>query len=112
VTSNAESSVRPGSYWAHHQARRKEADPHATRFGKFSSGRHKVLRQRPHHKSDQCPTIRLRGAVNPLDTEAVTTEISGGSPAAVLDAESTRRLHKFGLWWTLSYDYDEQNRFA
>jgi twitching motility protein PilT len=109
VTVNAE-TVAPAHTGHISLARKKKSDPHATRFGKFLQACIKFAASDLIMKSDQVPKIRLRGALKPLDTEPVTTEEFWGIAAAVLDAEQTEDLHKFGSV-DFAYDYDEQNRF-
>jgi twitching motility protein PilT len=91
-------------------ARKKKSDPHATRFGKFLQACIKFSASDLIIKSDQQPKIRLRGALKPLDTEAVSTEEFWQIAAAILDEEQTEDLHKFGSV-DFAYDYDDQNRF-
>ena len=91
-------------------ARKKKSDPHATRFGKFLQACIKFSASDLIIKSDQVPKIRLRGALKPLDTEAVSTDEFWQIAGAILDAEQTEDLHKFGSV-DFAYDYDEGNRF-
>ncbi len=93
-------------------AKKKKSDPHATRFGKFLQACIKFSASDLIIKSEQVPKIRLRGGPgNPWTPRPSQPEefwqISG---AAILDAEQTEDLHKFGSV-DFAYDYDDQNRF-
>ena len=91
-------------------ARKKKTDPHATRWGKFLQAAIKFETSDLIMKSDQVPKLRLRGALKPLDTEAVSTDEFWGIAQAILSEEQVEDLHKFGSV-DFAYDYDDHNRF-
>jgi len=90
--------------------RRKKSDPHATRWGKFLLAAIKLNSSDLIMKSDQVPKLRLRGALKPLDCEAVSTEEFWQIAQAILSEEQVADLHKFGSV-DFAYDYDLDNRF-
>lgn len=90
--------------------RKKKTDPHATRWGKFLQAAIKFETSDLIMKSDQVPKLRLRGALKPLDTEAVSTDEFWGIAQAILTEEQIEDLHKFGSV-DFAYDYDDHNRF-
>ncbi len=85
-------------------------DPHATRFGKFLQAAIKLGASDLIMKSEQVPKLRLRGALKPLDTEAVSGDEFFGIAKAILDEEQLADLHKFGSV-DFAYDYDKNARF-
>lgn len=91
-------------------AKRKKTDPHATRWGKFLQAAIKLSSSDLIMKSDQVPKLRLRGALKPLDCEAVTTDEFWQIAQAILSEEQIEDLHKFGSV-DFAYDYDDHNRF-
>ena len=91
-------------------SRKKQTDPHATRWGKFLQAAIKFNASDLIIKSDQQPKVRLRGALKPLDTEIVTADEFWQIAQHILDAEQVEDLHKFGSV-DFAYDYDKHNRF-
>ena len=91
-------------------ARKKKADPHATRWGKFLQAAIKLNASDLIMKSDQVPKLRLRGSLKGLDTEAVSTEEFWKIAENILTEEQVEDLHKFGSV-DFAYDYDDNNRF-
>ncbi|MEZ6234384.1 MAG: hypothetical protein R3B68_09355 [Phycisphaerales bacterium] len=84
--------------------RKKQSDPHATRWGKFLSATMKFEASDLIMKTGQAPKIRLRGALKPLDTSPVDNGVleiarniltEGRSRTSTSSARST------------SCDYDE-----
>lgn len=90
--------------------RKKKADPHATRWGRFLQAAIKFEASDLIVKSEQVPKIRLRGALKGLDTEAVTTEEFWKIADNVLTKEQFEDLHRLGSV-DFAYDYDDHNRF-
>jgi twitching motility protein PilT len=90
--------------------KKRKSDPHATRWGKFLQAAIKLNASDLIMKSDQVPKLRLRGALKPLDCEAVTTEEFWQIAQAILTDEQVEDLHKFGSV-DFAYDYDDNNRF-
>ena len=90
--------------------RKKQADPHATRWGKFLSATMKFEASDLIMKTGQAPKIRLRGALKPLDTSPVDNEEFWEIARNILTEEQIEDLHKFGSV-DFAYDYDEHCRF-
>lgn len=88
----------------------KKHDPHATRFGTFLKACIKFQASDLIVKTGHQPKIRLRGALKPLDTEAVTGDEFMQIARHILSEELMADLHKFGSA-DFAYDYDDQNRF-
>ncbi|MBM4109303.1 MAG: PilT/PilU family type 4a pilus ATPase [Phycisphaerae bacterium] len=91
-------------------ARKKKSDPHATRWGKFLQACIKFGASDLIMKSETQPKLRLRGALKPLDTEAVSTDEFWQIAQTILSPEQFDDLHKFGSV-DFAYDYDDNNRF-
>ncbi len=85
-------------------------DPHATRFGDFLKAAIKFEASDLLLKTGKAPVIRLRGALKPLDTPAVTVEEFNNICKSVLSDEQMADLHKCGSV-DFAYDYDDNNRF-
>jgi len=85
-------------------------DPHATRFGKFLEVCIKHKASDLIMKTGYVPKIRLRGALKPLDTEAITPDEFMAIAKHILTEEQFADLHKFGHV-DFAYDYDDDNRF-
>ncbi|MBC7835192.1 MAG: PilT/PilU family type 4a pilus ATPase [Phycisphaerales bacterium] len=85
-------------------------DPHATRFGKFLQAAIKFEASDLIIKSGQQPKIRLRGALKPLDTPAVTGDEFMSIAQHILSEEQWKDLHRLGSV-DFAYDYDDHNRF-
>jgi twitching motility protein PilT len=90
--------------------KKRKTDPHATRWGKFLQASIKLNASDLIMKSDQVPKLRLRGALKPLDCEAVTTDEFWGIAQAILTEEQFEDLHRLGSV-DFAYDYDDNNRF-
>lgn len=90
--------------------RKKQSDPHATRWGKFLQAAIKLSASDLIMKSDTQPKLRLRGALKPLDTDPVSTEEFWQIAQAILTEEQFGDLHKLGSV-DFAYDYDDNNRF-
>ncbi len=88
----------------------KKHDPHATRFGDFLKATIKFEASDLLMKTGRAPTIRLRGALKPLDTPPITAEEFLQIAKHILTEEQFEDLHKFGSV-DFAYDYDEKNRF-
>ncbi len=88
----------------------KKHDPHATRFGDFLKATIKFEASDLLMKTGRAPTIRLRGALKPLDTPPITAEEFLQIAKHILTEEQFNDLHKFGSV-DFAYDYDEKNRF-
>ncbi len=88
----------------------KKHDPHATRFGDFLKATIKFEASDLLMKTGRAPTIRLRGALKPLDTPPITAEEFLQIAKHILTEEQFQDLHKFGSV-DFAYDYDEKNRF-
>jgi twitching motility protein PilT len=88
----------------------KKHDPHATRFGKFLQACIKIGASDLIMKADQPPKLRVRGALKPLDTEAVSGAEFMQIARHILDDEQMADLHKFGSV-DFAYDYDRSARF-
>jgi twitching motility protein PilT len=91
-------------------SRKQKNDPHATRWGKFLQAAIKFEASDLIIKSDQQPKVRLRGALKPLETGAVSEEEFWQIADAILSPEQQEDLHKFGSV-DFAYDYDANNRF-
>jgi len=85
-------------------------DPHATRWGKFLQACIKFKASDLIMKSGQPPKIRLRGALKPLDTSAITPQEFMEIANHILTEQQVKDLHHFGSV-DFAYDYDDQNRF-
>lgn len=85
-------------------------DPHATRWGKFLQATIKFKASDLLIKSGQSPKIRLRGALKPLDTEAVDPNEFISIAKHILTEEQFKDLRHFGSV-DFAYDYDDQSRF-
>jgi len=85
-------------------------DPHATRFGKFLQACIKLKASDLIMKTGVVPKIRLRGALRPLETEAVDADEFLSIAKHILTEEQFGDLHKFGHV-DFAYDYDEESRF-
>ncbi|MEX2217700.1 MAG: PilT/PilU family type 4a pilus ATPase [Phycisphaerales bacterium] len=88
----------------------KKHDPHETRFGAFLKAAIKLSASDLIMKSGQPPKVRLRGALKPLDTEAVTSEEFLGIAKHILDEDGWADLRKLGSA-DFAYDYDDRTRF-
>jgi twitching motility protein PilT len=88
----------------------KKSDPHATRWGKFLQAAIKFEASDLIMKAGSKPAIRVRGALKPLDTEAVSADEFWKIAQHVLSAEQIEDLHKFGSV-DFAYDYDDHHRF-
>ncbi len=85
-------------------------DPHATRFGDFLKATIKFKASDLLMKTGRPPTIRLKGALKPLNTPALTAEEFLSITKHVLTEDQFADLHKFGSV-DFAYDYDDDNRF-
>ena len=85
-------------------------DPHATRFGSFLKACIKLKASDLIMKAGQPPKVRVRGALKPLDTEAVSPEEFMSIAKHILDEDGVADLKKLGSA-DFAYDYDGQNRF-
>ncbi len=85
-------------------------DPHATRFGDFLKTAIKLGASDLIMKATRPPTLRLRGALKPLDCAPVSKEEFVSIAKHILDEEQMNDLHKFGSV-DFAYDYDENARF-
>ncbi|GJQ30153.1 MAG: twitching motility protein PilT [Phycisphaerae bacterium] len=108
ISAEPESSAREVGHIS--MARKKQSDPHATRWGKFLQAAIKFEASDLIMKSDQVPKIRLRGALKGLDTEMVTTDEFWGIADNILSPEQFEDLHRLGSV-DFAYDYDANNRF-
>ena len=90
--------------------RKKQTDPHATRWGKFLAATMKFEASDLIMKTGQPPKIRLRGALKPLDTTAIDNDEFWEIARHILTEEQIEDLHKFGSV-DFAYDYDENCRF-
>jgi twitching motility protein PilT len=88
----------------------KKHDPHGTRFGKFCQACIKFGASDLIVKSDNVPRVRLKGALKPLDTEAVSAEEFVSIAKYILTKEQFADLRKYGSV-DFAYDYDAKNRF-
>lgn len=105
-----ESAGGDASHVGHVNLMNKKNDPHATRWGKFLLASIKFEASDLIMKTGQKPKIRLRGALKPLDTEAVDFEEFIAISKAILTPEQWQDFHKFGSV-DFAYDYDDHNRF-
>ncbi len=85
-------------------------DPHATRWGDFLKAAIKLGASDIIMKTGKAPTVRLRGALKPLDTPPITMAEFKDIAKHILDEEQMKDLHKFGSV-DFAYDYDEKTRF-
>ena len=90
VDAEPESSARDVGHIS--MGRKKPSDPHATRWGKFLQAAIKLNSSDLIMKSDQVPKLRLRGALKPLDCEAVTTEEFWSIAENILSPEQVQDL--------------------
>src|SRR5262245_58164510 len=88
----------------------KKHDPHATRFGSFLKACIKLNASDLIMKAGQPPKVRARGALKPLDTEAVTQEEFLQIAKHILDEGGWADLRKLGSA-DFAYDYDDRTRF-
>ena len=88
----------------------RKHDPHATRFGDFLKATIKFASSDLISKTGIVPKLRIRGALKPLDTAAVTAEEMMQICNHVLTEEQVKELHYFGHV-DFAYDYDERHRF-
>ncbi|MCA9278884.1 MAG: PilT/PilU family type 4a pilus ATPase [Phycisphaeraceae bacterium] len=98
------------SHVGHVASIQKKNDPHATRWGKFLLATIKLESSDLIMKTGQKPKLRIRGALKPLDTEAVELEEFMQICNAILSKEQWDDFHKFGSV-DFAYDYDDHNRF-
>ncbi|VAX41590.1 Twitching motility protein PilT, partial [hydrothermal vent metagenome] len=85
-------------------------DPFATRWGKFLQATIKFEASDLIMKTGQPPKIRLRGALQPLNTKPVDEEEFWQIARAIMSPELLEDLHKFGSA-DFAYDFDDNTRF-
>lgn len=88
----------------------RKHDPHETRFGNFLKACIQLQASDLIMKTDQPPKLRVRGALKPLDTPAITRDEFISIAKHILTEEQFEDLHKFGSV-DFAYDYDKGNRF-
>ena len=88
----------------------KDNDPHATRWGDFLKACIRFKGSDLILKTDQPPSIRLKGALKKLDTAPITLEEFLSICDHILTEEQKADLHKFGSV-DFAYDYSEKERF-
>ena len=88
----------------------KDNDPHATRGGDFLKACIRFKGSDLILKTDQPPSIRLKGALKKLDTAPITLEEFLSICDHILTEEQKADLHKFGSV-DFAYDYSEKERF-
>jgi twitching motility protein PilT len=85
-------------------------DPHATRWGDFLKATIRFKASDLILKTDQPPSVRLKGSLKKLDTAPVTFEEFLSIVDHILTEEQKADLHKFGSV-DFAYDYDDNARF-
>jgi len=88
----------------------KKKDPHATRWGDFLKATIDYESSDLIIKTDQPPSLRIKGSLKKLDTEPVTMEDWNTILNEILDEQQVADLKKFGSV-DFAYDYDEGTRF-
>ena len=88
----------------------KRTDPHATRWGDFLKATIKLEASDLIIKTDQPPSVRLKGALKKLDTAPVTMDDWRAIMDHILTEEQKGDLFKFGSV-DFAYDYDDNTRF-
>ena len=87
-----------------------DKDPHATRWGDFLKACIRFKGSDLILKTDQPPSIRLKGALKKLDTAPITLDEFLSICDHILTEEQKADLHKFGSV-DFAYDYSEKERF-
>ncbi len=108
VTTDTQTDTNPAGHVSLDPDRKH--DPHETRFGDFLKATIKFEASDLIVKTGRPPTIRLRGALKPLDTPEVTSDDFMQIARHILTEEQFADLHKFGSV-DFAYDYDGKNRF-
>lgn len=88
----------------------KQGDPHATRWGDFLKATIKLEASDLIIKTDQPPSVRLKGSLKKLDTAPVTMDDWRAIMDHILTEEQKGDLLKFGSV-DFAYDYDDSTRF-
>ncbi|MEM1184069.1 MAG: PilT/PilU family type 4a pilus ATPase [Planctomycetota bacterium] len=91
-------------------AKPDDKDPHATRWGDFLKACIRFKGSDLILKTDQPPSIRLKGALKKLDTAPITLEEFLNICDHILTEEQKSDLHKFGSV-DFAYDYSDRERF-
>jgi twitching motility protein PilT len=87
-----------------------KTDPHATRWGDFLKATIRLEASDLIIKTDQPPSVRLKGSLKKLDTAPVTMDDWKAIISNILSDEQRADLHKFGSV-DFAYDYDDNTRF-
>jgi len=87
-----------------------DKDPHATRWGDFLKACIRFKGSDLLLKTDQPPSIRLKGSLKRLDTAPITLDEFLSICDHILTDEQKADLHKFGSV-DFAYDYSEKERF-
>ncbi len=87
-----------------------KTDPHATRWGDFLKATIRLEASDLIIKTDQPPSVRLKGSLKKLDTAPVTMDDWKAIINNILSDEQRADLHKFGSV-DFAYDYDDNTRF-
>ncbi len=85
-------------------------DPHATRWGDFLKATIDYESSDLIIKTDQPPSLRIKGSLKKLDTTPVTMEDWNTILNEILDEQQMSDLKKFGSV-DFAYDYDDKTRF-
>ena len=88
----------------------KKQDPHATRWGDFLKATIKFESSDLIMKTDQPPSLRIKGSLKKLDTAPVSIEEWYQILDHILNEEQMADLKKFGSV-DFAYDYNEDTRF-
>lgn len=88
----------------------EKKDPHATRWGDFLKATIDYESSDLIIKTDQPPSLRIKGSLKKLNTAPVTMEDWNTILNEILDAQQMADLKKFGSV-DFAYDYDDNTRF-
>ncbi len=108
VTTDSQAEASPAGHVSLDPDRKH--DPHETRFGDFLKATIKFEASDLLMKTGRPPSLRIRGALKPMDTTPITAEEFMQITRHILTEEQFADLHKFGSV-DFAYDYDDRNRF-